>query len=95
MKEGIFHNGLEGELGDRVLTDFFRHIHHKGHAVVIPHVLETHIKAYMLQLLLDGVHQLLAAQGQLIEAGQGLDRLRDLLALSGLGQPVNHIQGII
>ena len=95
VEEGIFHNGLEGELGDCVLTEFFRHIHHKGHAIVIAHVLETDIKAYMLQLLLNGVHQLPAAQGQFIKTGQGLDGFGYFLALPGLGQPVNHIQGII
>ena len=49
----------------------------------------------MLQLLLDGVHQLPAAQSQFIKTGQDLDCFRYFLALPGLGQPVNHIQGII
>ena len=95
MEKGIFHNGLERQLGDCVLAQFFRHIHHKGHTIVIPHVLETHIKAYMLQLLLNEVHQLPAAQSQFIKTGQDLDCFRYFLALPGLGQPVNHIQGII
>ena len=61
MQECIFHNGLEGELGDGVIIEFIRHIHHKGDAVVIAHVLQPDIQAYMLQLRLNGVHEPVAA----------------------------------
>ena len=95
VKDGIFNDRLQGELGDLIFHQLVRDIRHKGDAVVIAHILQADIDGDMLFLLGDGADALFAAQGQLIKPGKILYGAAYLVCASLLGKPVDHIHGII
>ena len=72
-----------------------RNVRNKFRTVVVAHVLKLHIKGYMGHFIMDCTDQIPAPKSQAVEAGKSLDGFRYFFALPGLGQPVDHIQGVI
>ena len=95
MEKGIFHNGLKGQLRDLIVLQLSGNVKDKLCAVVVAHILQLHIQGHMGQIVPDPVGQLPPAKGQLVKTGQSLDCPGYLVGLAVLGQPVDHIQGIV
>ena len=95
MQKSIFHNRLEGQLGDRETAKLRRNVCYKVCTVIVTHILELHIKRCVGDLIIDRANKLFLSECQTVKADKCLNRLAYLADLPGSCQPVDHIQGIV
>ena len=93
--QGVFHQGLEGELGEGDLLQVRGDVDGVAHDILIPGLLNLEIAAHVLFLLPEGDDIPAPAEGVAEEGGQAGYHLYRLLGLLRLDEPDDGVHGVV